>query len=66
MFVDCDAGRLGYGTELSYWGDVSADMPRGAPLYVMVGADTAEAEVQVKYRGSAAEVTGESVSQAVS
>ena len=54
MFVDMDGGRVGYGTESVYWGDVTHCLPVTGtrPLYVMVASDTYNSEVQVKYRGS--------------
>ncbi|RUS74633.1 hypothetical protein EGW08_017613 [Elysia chlorotica] len=53
MYVDVDEGTLGFGNEVTFWGNVITNLPRGKPLFPMIGTNKYEANVQLIYRGSA-------------
>lgn len=53
MYVDVDEGTVGFGNDVTYWGDVITNLPRGKPLFPMIGTDKWEANVMLFYKGSA-------------
>ncbi|GFN94222.1 spry domain-containing socs box protein 1 [Plakobranchus ocellatus] len=53
MYVDVDEGTVGFGSDVTFWGNVITGLPRGQPLFPMVGAGKWEANIQFFYRGSA-------------
>ena len=57
MYVDVDEGTLGFGNEVTFWGFVITNLPKGKPLFPMLGTDKWEANVQFFYRGSAGNFT---------
>ena len=52
MYVDCDSGTLGFGSEYEYWG-APFNIPRdNFPVFAMVGISFHNAQISVIYRGS--------------
>lgn len=52
MYVDCDSGTLGFGSEFEYWG-APFNIPRDRfPVYAMLGSMCHNAQISMTYRGS--------------
>ena len=52
MYVDCDSGTLGFGSDIEYWG-APHNIPREHfPVYPMIGCCCHNAVVYMIYRGS--------------
>ncbi|XP_060559300.1 uncharacterized protein LOC132719538 isoform X1 [Ruditapes philippinarum] len=52
MYVDCDGGTLGFGTDHAYWG-APINIPRNKfPVYAMIGSVCENAQITMIYRGS--------------
>ena len=52
MYVDCDSGTLGYGSDIEYWG-APHNIPREHfPVYPMLGCCCHNASITMIYRGS--------------
>lgn len=52
MFVDCDGGTLGFGTDHAYWG-APINIPRNKfPVYAMIGSMCENSQITMIYRGS--------------
>ena len=55
MFVDLDAGEVGFGNDVSFWGFGLQNLPRGKEYFVTVGTSKYNADLEVHYRGTACE-----------
>lgn len=52
MYIDCDSGTLGFGTEHVYWG-APINIPQSEfPVYPMVGSVQHMSQITMKYKGS--------------
>ncbi|KAL4229169.1 SPRY domain-containing SOCS box protein 4 [Mactra antiquata] len=52
MYVDCDGGTLGFGTDHAYWG-APINIPRqNFPVYPMIGSMCHNSQITMIYRGS--------------
>ncbi|XP_053408380.1 protein gustavus-like isoform X2 [Mercenaria mercenaria] len=52
MYVDCDGGTLGFGTDHAYWG-APINIPRAKfPVYAMIGSLCENSQITMIYRGS--------------
>lgn len=52
MYVDCDGGTLGFGTDHAYWG-APINIPRTKfPVYAMIGTMCENSQITMIYRGS--------------
>lgn len=52
MYVDCDGGTLGFGTDHAYWG-APINIPRAKfPVYAMIGSMCENSQITMIYRGS--------------
>ncbi|XP_060559283.1 SPRY domain-containing SOCS box protein 2-like [Ruditapes philippinarum] len=59
MYVDCESGTLGFGSEHVYWG-APINIPRSEfPVYPMVGTTQHNAVITMKYKGSALNTMGD-------
>ncbi|XP_053408378.1 protein gustavus-like [Mercenaria mercenaria] len=59
MYVDCDSGTLGFGTEYAYWG-APIHIPKSEfPVFPMVGTTQHMAQITMKYKGSAVDTVGD-------
>ena len=52
MYIDCDSGTLGFGSDIEYW-DAPHNIPREHfPVYPMIGCCCHNATISMIYRGS--------------
>ena len=52
MYVDCDSGTVGFGSDVEYWG-APLNIPREHfPVYPMIGCCCPDATIKMIYRGS--------------
>ena len=52
MYVDCDSGTLGFGSELEYWGAPFNISRHNFPVFAMVGCTCPNSQLTMIYRGS--------------
>lgn len=52
MYVDCDGGTVGFGTDHAYWGAPLRVPRQSFPVYPMIGSMCPNSQITMIYRGS--------------
>lgn len=60
MYVDCDSGTVGFGSEFGYWGAPLTIPQNRMPVYAMIGTMCEGSQITMTYRGSATNTPGPS------